>query len=141
MSNPNPMSAVQRTTVWLAAAFVAAIWIGSATHNADTATHKAASTSTAPVLKTVSNVDPIPTQPEDVFRFFMSHLQPCKVEDGRNCSWDASNSGNDVGRDFFDLNGAAVYLDNKTGDLIIYDADNDVTTRCTSVACALGDQP
>lgn len=34
---------------------------------------------------------------------------PCKMEDSRNCYWDARHRGNGKGRSFFDLHGTAIY--------------------------------
>lgn len=36
-------------------------------------------------------------------------LNPCRVEDGRQCYWDADNRGNGIGRSFVSVGGRVIF--------------------------------
>ena len=41
---------------------------------------------------------------------FLAVLGPCQFEDSTNCVWIASDSGNDIGTSFIDIEGTAFHL-------------------------------
>ena len=42
---------------------------------------------------------------------FLAILGPCQFEDSTNCVWIASDSGNDIGTSFIDIEGTAYYIE------------------------------